>query len=533
MRVREIRWLKLAIPLVCGVILSTILITFAQVQAKQTASETHQPHPVVLYVSTLGADNANDCQDSTQPCQTIPRALQVAQTGDYIHVAGGTYTSRMYDPDISMGVTATVIVTKSISSLLGGYSADFSEQDVTTYETILSAANIPGGYAAVLSGTNLRFGGFTLTGATGAYSPGGFIYPGGGLRIFGGSPTVQDNLVIANQAYRRGGGIYIGQDATPAIVNNRIISNMVTTVEGDNSNEGAGIYAASGPILIRGNQVLSNTAEYQGAGIFVGWNVEASIISNTIAYNTLQDASLSEGAGIHTIGDSVTVLIHDNRISHNKLTGGFEGSGLFIGSPAVIDGNRIEENYAPLGRSALCIMDVTLPVTLTNNIITDNTGVGVRLIEDQHVRMLNNTIVGNILRGVQVLIPALSDANIATFSLKNNIIADNGECGVFIENPGTQDIDYNDVVGQRYQYCGFPDLMAHNISLDPRFISPVEGNYHLSPGSPAINRGDSLSAPSLDYDDIQRMQYYNVDMGALEFTYIRTFLPVALKVPSE
>jgi parallel beta-helix repeat protein len=527
------RWLKLVIPLVGGVILSTILITLASVQARPAAIEPGQTHPVVLYVSTHGIDSGNTCQDSSQPCQTIPRALQVAAPGDYIHVAGGTYTGSMYDPDSALGVTATVIVTKSISSLLGGYSADFSERDVSAYRTILDASSLPGSYAAVLVGTNLRFGGFTLTGAMGAYSPSGFKYPGGGLRIFGGSPTIQDNLIIANRAYRRGGGIYIGQGATPSIVNNTITSNSVATVEGDTSNEGGGIFAASGPVLIRDNRILSNTAVFEGAGIFVGWNVAASIISNTIAYNALQDGLLSEGAGIHTSGDSISVLIHDNSIHHNTLNGGFEGSAIYIGSPAVIDGNWIEENYAPGSRSAVCIMDVTHPVTVTNNIITSNTSIGIRLIEDHDTRLLNNTIVGNNFRGVQVLLPAGEDAASASFNLANNIISSNGECGVFVENSGPQYINYNDVVGQRYQYCGFPDLQAHNISQDPHFISPSTGDFHLSAASPAINQGDASSAPSLDYDDIQRRQYYNVDMGALEFIYLRTFLPVTLKVPPE
>jgi hypothetical protein len=142
--------------------------------------------------------------------------------------------------------------------------------------------------------------------------------------------------------------------------------------------------------------------------------------------------------------------------------------------------------------------------------------------------------VGNAFRGVQVPLPASDTPTDPTvFTLKNNIVASNDECGVFIENPGLQAIDYNDVVGQRYQYCGFPDMRAHNISPNPRFMAPAGEDFHLAAGSTAINHGYNNLAPTIDYDDIQRRQYYNVDMGALEFIYLRTFLPAILKVPPQ
>jgi hypothetical protein len=377
--VREKHWLKLAIPLLWGV-----FFKHHPHHPRQGPGQANIPRtsPIEL-VDPLrrphGDDITNDCQESIHPCQTIPRALQVAGPGDYIHGAGGNYTGSMYGPDIALGTTATFIITKPISSLMGGYSSDYSQRDDAATETILSASSSPGAYAAVLAGTDVRFGGFTITGATWAFASGGFVYPGGGLRVFGGSPTIEDNLVIGNQAYHRGGGRYIGQDATPAIVNNTITSNSVATVDGDNYNEGGGIYLASGIVLVRGNQILSNTAEYRDAGIFVGWNVAASIISNTITYNTLQEFSFSKGAGIHTLGDTTTVHSQDNQIHHNSLTGGFEGSGV-VSSPAIIDANWIAENYAPGGRSAVCVMEVTHHITLTNNIITNNTSIGVRLI---------------------------------------------------------------------------------------------------------------------------------------------------------
>jgi hypothetical protein len=202
---------------------------------------------------------------------------------------------------------------------------------------------------------------------------------------------------------------------------------------------------------------------------------------------------------------------------------------LLISSPAIIDGNWIEDNFATSGRAALCVADVTIAVTITNNIITENAGTGMRSFNNQDIRMVNNTIARNAFRGVQVLFPEFDPAGSATFTLHNNIIASNGECGVFIENEGNQRLDYNDVVGQRYQYCGFPDIQGYNLSIDPVFVNPTASDYHLLAGSPAINQGDGSIAPMDDFDGTKRSQNYTVDMGAYEFIYLKVFLPMTRK----
>ena len=97
---------------------------------------------------------------------------------------------------------------------------------------------------------------------------------------------------------------------------------------------------------------------------------------------------------------------------------------------------------------------------------------------------------------------------------------------MFIENNGNQEMDYNDVYGQRYQYCGFPSIQANNISQDPAFVDPTTSDYHILAGSPAINQGNGAVAPLVDYDGNVRSQNYTVDMGAYEFVYYRTFLPL-------
>ena len=128
MRVQRYLWLA-CVP-VCGFVLTIALIWMVGTQATRVTAGTAEARRAVLYVSKAGKDAENECQDSRLPCQTIQRAIQIAQAGDYIHVAGGMYSGVMYDPSIAMGISATVIITKDISSLLGGYSPDFSTRDI-------------------------------------------------------------------------------------------------------------------------------------------------------------------------------------------------------------------------------------------------------------------------------------------------------------------------------------------------------------------------------------------------------------------
>ena len=499
---------------------------------------------VTRYVVPSGSDSSTDCS-LAGPCQTVRRAVAVAQAGDEIHVAAGTYTGAMFDATIDQGVSATVIISKDVAALLGGYSADFTALDPKTFLTVLSASGSPGAHVLVISGTATRVDGFTLSGSTGACSPGcGNHYNGGAVRIRGGTPTLSHNRIEHNFAYMRGGGIYVADGAVATIYSNVIYSN---TTDGS----GGGIYVQGANALITGNQILSNVADFEGAGIFIDSNVPATISGNAIGFNRATNPFSSGGAGVRTIGDNAVVLITHNDIFSNIIYGG--GAGIDIGGPAVVDGNSVHDNSLqddnPNIRGwggAILVGGVTQPVTLTNNVVYANHGSAVQSVNSYHVAFVNNTVAENV--HVQPDSGTEADAYLIWFdppptgpidmTVFNNILANNQNCGLFYHNAPGVISSHNDSWNNAANYCEQAISGSGDISLNPLFASPGAGNYHLLPGSPALDIGTSTQAPDHDKDCNHRPYGPGFDLGAYELVTLnssfslgldfRMFLPMVL-----
>ncbi len=495
------------------------------------------PTGVTRYVSLNGDDTANACTNSTFPCRTVQWAIGVAQAGDEVRVAQGTYTGTMAEPNLSGGAfSATVVLTKNLSALLGGYSTDFATRNPDTNETILSAVDAPRKFVVFISNTTTLIDGFTMTGATGSCPTdcanlGSF---GGAIQVRGGAPTISHNRIQGNRAYYSGGGIAVVHGGTPLIASNLIYSNTASFYLGSGG-KGGGIYIeTNASAAITGNVIISNVADVEGGGIYVGWNAPASIISNTIAYNQVISTTGGRGGGVRTNGGTAIVNISHNEVYANTtLNGG--GSGFDIGSPAIVDGNLIHHNRGVNWGAAAFVANSTLLVTLTNNIVIQNYGTGIQATNFSQAQIVNNTVAENTFvssgtpgNGIDV-----SSGLTSTAFVLNNIVIDNATCGMSVQSGAVVTIDYNDVLGNLAgDYCAqaAPPGGTHNISADPQFVNGVAGNYHIRFGSPVMNTGTSLNAPIDDRDGVIRPQMGRVDMGAYEVVAPHSvYLPIVLK----
>jgi predicted outer membrane repeat protein len=85
------------------------------------------------------------------------------------------------------------------------------------------------------------------------------------------------------------------------------------------------------------------------------------------------------------------------------------------------------------------------------------------------------------------------------------------------------------------EYCDTDQALtgAANISADPGFVDPANGDFHLQSFSPCINRANPSSDPSFDADHLLRPVGSGFDIGAYEYlgdrplSIIRTMPPVA------
>jgi len=205
---------------------------------------------------------------------TIQAAIDAANRGDIIKVAGGNYTESVSIADYL--------------SLYGGYDPTFSVRDPDLYPVVIDADGAGHGIS-VVNQDHIIIDGFEVTGATGIQSY--------GLNLNNSDVKVRNCDV---HDCWRGVGISFGTGTAtdqPAIVE-------FTSVH-DNANEGIYIDDPDNPIIeIRYTAIYGNGAE----GIYSNL-APTAMINNTIAYN-------GSGGGIDLRNSSGNVIV-SNIIASN------------------------------------------------------------------------------------------------------------------------------------------------------------------------------------------------------------------------
>lgn len=243
------------------------------------------------------------------PLSTIQSAISAAANGDVIIVQPGTYneninflgkniTVRGTDPTNAATIAATVI---------DGSAA-------TTVVTIASGETS----AAILEGFTITDGFWQDQLSSGA----------GGIFIHDSSPTIRNNVITGNHTASEGGGIAVSGNSSPLIQNNTISFNSSDAwgggiaVFGEVNDSGVQLSTASPSIVanvIEGNSafwdgggvafvmactgtiqnciIADNAAGQVGGGIFVGFEAEAAIVSNTIIGNEAEGSDVIEAEG--------------------------------------------------------------------------------------------------------------------------------------------------------------------------------------------------------------------------------------------
>lgn len=251
----------------------------------------------------------------------------------------------------------------------------------------------------------------------------------------------------------------------------------------------------------------SFTAIHPNGGTVVTIGPGGSVLGFTIA-----GGNAMFGSGMKVIGAGT--IVFGNRFEDNQSPIGSNGAAIDgNGASPVIDRNVFRRNTCDTQYSAGVVSFVNLSSpSITNNLFEDNTCQAVNLVlpDGTGPRVINNTFVAN-----RVAIRLYRAVPTATQVYRNNLIANNAtgveaNFGTDADNPIWQN---NLVFGNGADYAGLANQtgIQGNISVDPRFRNAAALDYRLYAGSPAIDAGTALGAPTLDFDGLARPSDGNGD----------------------
>ena len=219
-----------------------------------------------------------------------------------------------------------------------------------------------------------------------------------------------------------------------------------------------------------------------GKAVVLGAHDEISGFTITGAYSDF-------GAGIAVSG--LGALIKGNVFNGNAESSGGYGAAIGgNGASPIIDSNVFLNNTADgqYASGVVCFLNSSSP-TIENNVFENNPTRAINLLlpTGNSPIVLNNTFVGNTV--------AINYGSFSTTTFSNNLLAGNGTGFVLAYPNLLPNWDHNLVYQNGTNYSGMADPTgtSGNILANPDFVSGTD--FHLLPGSPAINAGSSLTRP--------------------------------------
>ena len=441
--------------------------------------------------------------------QAYPCALQKALTkanDNTIYAAGGIYT----------GTGAAVItITKSIT-LYGGWDGTGSGpviRNPAVYSTILDGGGarrgiiIQGNFAATLDGLHVTNGyvsdehgagiratmvHLTLRNCQiyGNTAAGGHLWAGGIAILTGDNVLLENNRIFNNT----GSGITILTSSGVVLHNNQVHVNA-------GADRGGGVQVQGGrDIALIGNSVVSNTAASSAGGIWMMGTEAVTLTGNVIHSNTANNGGGLYATNVHTL------TLEGNVFHHNRAIDGNAG-GLFLyqGDALCLHNNIIVHNAAGGYGSGVDLYSNV--VRMTHNTLARNAGTrgqGLYLAGDARLWMTNTILVSQTV-GIEVgwgaahiegtLWGSGAWANVADWINDDTLIT------------GTV-----------------------NVRGDPAFVDPDGSDYHIGPGSAAIDAGvDAGVTTDVDGDARPAPAGTRPDLGADEVSQRRVFLPLVVR----
>jgi hypothetical protein len=412
-----------------------------------------------LFVDDDSAGGAED-GSAQHPFATLQAAIDVAGDGQVIAVAAGTYPENVRVQDKAVEL---------YGGYAGGAGGDFTARDPEANVTHLLGDGEDAVVTLLNAGTSV-VDGFLITGGSRSVAELPWYFRGGGVYASGGAPTIAHNVIEDNDArtaappdeVTSGGGIFAG-DSDISILDNLIRDNS--------AGHGAGIAIAGGSVVVRGNTVQENVGDGDhGGGLYIA-EANAEVVGNLIARNEVgRDLGYGWGGGLIAFGAGAQATL-----SFNVVTGNYApsiGSGVFIddGAQAVLEHELIYGNECADAGGA--------------GVYVDGAGEGGPGEPGSTVSISHSTVAGHDCAGEIVGNGLFVEGN-STVAVLNSILWGNGGSDFWAEDGSQLTVTYT------LSEEGAPG--TGNLSADPLFVDAARGDYHLGPGSPAVDAGDPAS----------------------------------------
>lgn len=407
---------------------------------------------------------------------------------------------------------------------------------------------------------------------------------GGGISIFGTNASVvlTNSKIRNNTAQTAGAGIYCESSASVTIQNQSAISDNVS------DGTGGGIHALSEcQITLNSGDTLgtfqmqegifANVAETFGGGIYAKTGADVFLTGDlthpaSVSFNVTNTAGITEsGGGIYATGAGTSVIATNARIDLN-FTQQF-GAGVVFEDFATFSMNRLDgacwdndkcsslsDNFTSHASSGAAAgsFDNAATAQISQTYIARNKANGSSVFSignAAYLRMEGNLLTANTsntqaLSGELISLygAAATGANLDFFY---NTVKSNNSSAVFklFGNDSQQTISVkSSIINNPFNIVTTTGAMSHmgtfdclivndmsslfgNVSqistADPAFVDELNGDYHLSSNSAAIDFCDELFVQSMHndlngkqrgVDDVNTMDFNGVyDLGAYEY----------------